>query len=91
MGGFCHDKHSTVRQNEKGEIEETLKKFFADYRIGTLLKACRAEKQKGNSAFHIFRYLLSILFCDRSIYMRITAGRYSDAFGKNTLYHFTDF
>ena len=36
-----------ISQNEQREIEGTLKKFFADYGIRSLLKACRAEKQKG--------------------------------------------
>ena len=60
-----------LSDNEQREIEGTLKKFFADYRIRELLKACRAEKQKGYSAFQIFRYLLCLVFCDRSMYMQI--------------------
>ena len=77
-----------ISNNEQREIEGTLKKFFTDYRIRDLLKACRAEKQKGHSAFQIFRYLLCLVFCDRSMYMQIMTGRYSEAFGKNTVYRF---
>ena len=77
-----------ISQNEQREIEGTLKKFFADYGIRSLLKACRAEKQKGHSAFEIFRYLLCLVFCDRSMYMQIMTGRYTEAFGKNTVYRF---
>ena len=47
-----------ISENEQSEITGTLKKFFADYKVRDLLKACRAEKQKGHSAFEIFRYLL---------------------------------
>ena len=61
---------------------------FADYKVRNLLKACCAEKQKGHSAFEIFRYLLCLVFCDRSMYMQIMTGRYSEAFGKNTVYRF---
>ena len=43
-----------ISENEQGEIEGTLKKFFIDYRIGSLLKACRGEKQKGYSALSCF-------------------------------------
>ena len=39
-----------ISKNEQSEITGTLKKFFADYKIRDLLKACRAEKQKGHSA-----------------------------------------
>ena len=77
-----------ISENEQREIEGTLKKFFSDYRVRDLLKACRAEKQKGHSAFEIFRYLLCLVFCDRSMYMQIMTGRYSEAFGKNTVYRF---
>ena len=52
-----------INENEQREIEGTLKKFFADYRIGNLLKVCRAEKQKGYPAFQIFRYLLCLRLC----------------------------
>jgi hypothetical protein len=77
-----------INENEQREIEGTLKKFFIDYRMANLLKACRAEKQKGHSAFQIFRYLLCLVFCDRSMYMQIMTGRYSETFGKNTVYRF---
>ena len=72
-----------INENEQREIEGTLRKFFIDYRVRDLLKGCRAEKQKGHSAFQIFRYLLCLVFCDRSMYMQIITGRYSEAFGKN--------
>lgn len=77
-----------ISENEQMEITETLKKFFSDYKVRDLLKACRAEKQKGHSAFEIFRYLLCLVFCDRSMYMQIMTGRYSESFGKNTVYRF---
>jgi len=77
-----------ITENEQREIEGTLRKFFIDYRVRDLLKGCRAEKQKGHSAFQIFRYLLCLVFCDRSMYMQIITGQYSEAFGKNTVYRF---
>lgn len=77
-----------ISENEQREMKGTLKKFFTDYNIASLLKVCRAEKQKGHSAFDIFRYLLCQVFCDRSMYMQMVTGRYSEAFGKNTVYRF---
>ena len=74
-----------ISQNEQREIEGTLKKLCADYGSRSLLRACRAEKQKGHSACEIFRYLLCLVFCDRSMYMQIMTGRYTEAFGKNIL------
>ena len=40
-----------ISENEQMEITGTLKKFFTDYKVRDILKACRAEKQKGHSAF----------------------------------------
>ena len=40
-----------ISENEQSEITGTLKKFFADYKVRNLLKACCAEKQKGHSSF----------------------------------------
>ena len=77
-----------TNENEKGEIGASLKKFFADYRIAGLLKVCRAEKQKGHPALDIFRYLLCLVFCDRSMYMQVHTGRLDESFGKNTVYRF---
>ena len=61
------------------KLRGTLKKFFTDYNVRDLLKACRAEKQKGHSVFEIFRYLLCLVFYDRSMYMQLMTGRYSEA------------
>ena len=75
-------------EKDQREIKATLKKFFADYGIARLLRSCRGEKQKGFSAFEIFRYLLCLVFSDRSMYMQIVTKQYSEAFGKNTVYRF---
>ena len=75
-------------ENDQREIAGTLKKFFAAYGIQKLLRLCRGEKQKGHSAFEIFRYLLCLVFSDRSMYMQIVTNRFTEAFGKNTVYRF---
>ena len=77
-----------INENEQREIRGSLKKFFAEYHLSGLLKMCRAEKQKGFSAFEIFRYLLCLVFCDRSMYMQIVTGRYEERFSKNAVYRF---
>ena len=77
-----------INENEQREIRGSLKNFFAEYHLSGLLKMCRAEKQKGFSAFEIFRYLLCLVFCDRSMYMQIVTGRYEERFSKNAVYRF---
>ena len=76
------------RENDQREIGATLKKFFSDYEVAALLRRCRGEKQKGVSAIEIFRYLLCLVFSDRSMYMQIVTGRFAENFCKNTVYRF---
>ena len=76
------------RENDQREISATLAKFYADYGVAGLLRACRGEKQKGASAFRIFQYLLCLVFSDRSMYMQLVTGRFVEAFCKNTVYRF---
>ena len=76
------------RENDQREISATLTKFYADYGVAGLLRACRGEKQKGISAFRIFQYLLCLVFTDRSMYMQIVTGRFAENFCKNTVYRF---
>ncbi len=76
------------RENDQREISATLEKFYADYSVAGLLRACRGEKQKGVSAFRIFQYLLCLVFSDRSMYMQFITGRFAETFCKNTVYRF---
>ena len=76
------------RENDQREISATLAKFYADYGVAGLLRACRGEKQKGVSAFRIFQYLLCLVFSDRIMYMQLVTGRFVEAFCKNTVYRF---
>ena len=72
------------------ETESAISRFLKNYRIGELLYKCNAGKTKGFSVIDIFRYLLSLVFCDRSMYMQIATNRYTEAFGKNTVYRFLE-
>ena len=76
------------RENDQKEISATLEKFYGDYGVARLLRACRGEKQKGVSAFRIFQYLLCLVFSDRSMYMQFITGRFAETFCKNTVYRF---
>ena len=75
-------------ESEQREILASLKKFFADYQVNALLRTCRGEKQKRHSAFSILRYLLCLIFSDRSMYMQMATGRYQEEFSKNAVYRF---
>ena len=68
------------KENDQREISATLEKFYADYGVAGLLRACRGEKQKGFSAFRIFQYLLCLVFSDRSMYMQFVTGRFAETF-----------
>ena len=87
---FAMTSIAQISENEQREIKGTLKKFFTDYKMRDLLRACNGEKLRGHSAFEIFRYLLCQVFSDRSMYMQMATGRYTEAFGKNAVYRFLE-
>ena len=83
---------SIISQNniKSQETESAISRFMKNYRVGDLLYKCNAGKAKGFSVIDIFRYLVSLVFCDRSMYMQMLTNRYTEAFGKNTIYRFLE-
>ena len=83
---------SIISQNniKSQETESAISRFLKNYRIGELLYKCNAGKAKGFAVIDVFRYLLSLVFCDRSMYMQIATSRYTEVFGKNTVYRFLE-
>ena len=75
---------SIISQNniKSQETESAISRFMKNYRVGDLLYKCNAGKAKGFSVIDIFRYLVSLVFYDRSMYMQMLTNRYTEAFGK---------
>ena len=71
-------------QEREGRISNFLKRFG----IGKLLVKCGAGKEKGICIVAIFRYLMCLMFSDRSMYMQIATGRFAEGYSKNTVYRF---
>ena len=70
------------------ECESRISKYFSSYKIDDLLRKCGAGKEKGIAIVQIFRYLMCLMFSDRSMYMQITTKRFKKDFTKNTVYRF---
>ena len=64
--------------------------FFKTFEIDKLLRSCNAAKQRGFAVIEIFRYLLCLMFSDRSMYMQMKTNRYTEDFSKNTVHRFLD-
>lgn len=81
---------SIITQNheENKELNDTIGRFFSEYKIGTLLHKCNAGKEKGVSVISVFLYLFSNLFIGRSMYMQMKTSKFREAFSKNTVYRF---
>ena len=75
-----------IRDNQ--ECEGRISNFLKQYGIGKLLLKCGAGKEKGICIVAIFRYLLCLMFSDRSMYMQIATGRFAEGYSKNTVYRF---
>ena len=73
-----------IRDNQ--ECEGRISNFLKQFGIGKLLLKCGAGKEKGICIVAIFRYLLCLMFSDRSMYMQIETGRFVEGYSKNTVY-----
>jgi len=76
-----------TKANEN-EISDFATKFIKEFRISKLLFQCNAGKEKGIPVMDIFRYLLCLIFSDRSIYMQRKTGTFEGNFSRNTMYRF---
>lgn len=81
---------SIIPQNSENEVAifDCVQKFFASYKVGSLLKRCNGTKEKGVPAISLFRYKLSNIFVGRSMYMQQRTGSFKENFSKNTFYRF---
>ena len=80
---------NTIAQNVSDvQVAGTISRFMKRYGICRLLKACGAYKEKGISVVRLFVYMLQMIFADRSMYMQMRTGRWTEGFSKNTYYRF---
>ena len=70
------------------ECSDRIYAFFKTFEIEKLLRCCNGAKQKGYAVIEIFRYLLCLMFSDRSMYMQMRTNRYTEDFSKNTVHRF---
>lgn len=74
-------------ENQNG-ITSSINCFFSHYKLGSLLFRCGAGKEKGIPVMQVFRYLISLMFEERSMYMLLHLGTFREDFAKNTVYRF---
>ena len=79
-----------IPENNKNAITITssILNFFIEYKLTSILQQCNAYKIKGLSAAEIFKYLLTNVFEDRSMYMQFITGKFRMDCSKNTIYRF---
>ena len=66
-------------QDEK-ELFNAISSFFSRFKIGNLLRACNAQKEKGVPVTRIFKYKLCNVFTGRSMYMQQRTGSFRESF-----------
>ena len=74
-------------QDEK-ELFNAISSFFSRFKIGNLLRACNAQKEKGVPVTRIFKYKLCNVVTGRGMYMQQRTGSFRESFSKNTFYRF---
>ena len=81
--------NSILPQKQDGrDLFNAISSFFCRFKIGTLLRRCNAQKEKGVPILNIFKYKLCNVFADRSMYMQQKTGSFRESFSKNTFYRF---
>ncbi len=76
----------TQKQLNCQSTESRISVFFKKYAVAGLLARCGAVKEKGISVIEIFKYLFSLMFSDRFMYMQIRTNRFDEGFSQNTVY-----
>ena len=81
---------SSIPQNNinENEVSDFVTKFVSRFHVCRLLFKCNAGKEKGIPVMDIFRYLLCLIFSDRSMYMQMKTSSFQELFSKNTVYRF---
>lgn len=83
---------SIIASNSSNEklLLNSVKNFFADFNVSKLLYRCNCKKLRGVSVMVIFSYIFAKIFNDRSLYMQLKTGKFSEKFSKNTYYRFLE-
>jgi hypothetical protein len=74
-------------ETEKG-ILKSVTWFCKTYSVGTMLKRGNACKRKGVSAISILKYLMQLVFTQKSMYMDFLTNDVKLAFGRDAVYRF---
>lgn len=82
MKSITHDD-----SNDKN-ISTSIQSFLKKFRVYTCLKSANAYKHKGFAVIEIFRYLVCLIFENRSMYMNLLMNPERSSFGKDTVYRF---
>ncbi len=79
---------SSIPRNEEkeNEIFDSVTGFLKEFHVGKLLFQYNAGKMKGIPVIDIFRFLLCLIFSDRSMYMQRKTGTFAAGFSKNTVH-----
>ena len=80
----------SISQNDLDakQINDSTAIFFKRFRISAILKTVNAQKSKGSRPVDIVKYLFSLVFRNKSMYMDIMLGKTEASFGKDTIYRF---
>ena len=70
------------------KLEDSIQFFFKKFGLSSLLSTSNAYKARGFSVALVFRYLLRVVFANRSMYMSFKTGSHTESFSKDVVYRF---
>ena len=75
---------------QNNDLNRSVDSFISKFEVVEHLYRCGAGKARGVAISVIFTYLLKLVFMNKSMYMQMHQGKFTEAFSKNAVYRFLD-
>ena len=75
---------------QNNDLNRSVDSFISKFEVVKHLYRCGAGKARGVAISVIFTYLLKLVFMNKSMYMQMHQGKFTEAFSKNAVYRFLD-
>lgn len=71
---------------QNNDLNQSVDSFISKFGVVKHLYRCGAGKARGVAISVIFTYLLKLAFMNKSMYMQMHQGKFTEGFSKNAVY-----
>ncbi|TDT45635.1 hypothetical protein [Fonticella tunisiensis] len=79
--------NTIIPDNDK-QLNLTIDKFFKENKIGTLLKQCNFNKDKGFSCIMVLKFIFTLVFTGKNLFRYLDSSNIKAELAKDTVYRF---